>query len=245
MLIAIEGVDSSGKATQAQRLAERVRVAGREAIVLSFPRYDTPVGKTIKRLLLGTLHVLEPHTIDSFDHTIDGDTVHREAPGDEALVLQSLMLADKNDAITEIVDHLNAGTVVICDRWIPSALCYGAADGLDSDWLENIHFPLLDADLNIFLDVPSEEALRRRPEARDRFERDREKQARVYANYLDEWGCAVGGMTIVQTEPYQYYARVDGVGTVEEVTERIFKRVVEVPAWSEDVEDVNDPAVKS
>ena len=42
-------------------------------------------------------------------------------------------------------------------------------------------------DLNIFIDVPEEEALRRRPEMRDRFEKDREKQKVVRANYETLW----------------------------------------------------------
>lgn len=237
MFIVLEGLDASGKATQSKLLAERVRAAGREAAVLSFPRYDTPVGAVIKRLLTGDIAVTYEHSIDSSDHTIDGTVVARPAP-EEALVLQSLMLTDKADAITEIVDHLNDGTVVICDRWIDSARCYGPADGLDPDWLERIHFPMLNADLSIFLDVSPVEALRRRPDARDRFERDREKQARVYANYLDLWKCDVGGLTIVQSDPYQYYARVDGEGTIEEVTDRLFKEVVKVPTWTEEIEHV-------
>lgn len=232
MLISIEGTDGAGKATQTKLLAERVRAAGREAVVLSFPRYDTPVGAAIKRLLAGG------KMMQMRDTEGGGLGCLGLSDEDEALILQALMLTDKADAITEIVDHLNDGTVVICDRWIESALCYGPADGLDADWLERIHFPMLSADLSIFLDVPPEEALRRRPEARDRFERDREKQARVHANYVALWKCDVGGVTIVQTDPYQYFARVNGEGAVSEVSDRIFHEVVQVPAWSEEIEHV-------
>lgn len=239
MFISIDGTDGAGKATQTKLLAERVRAAGREAAVLSFPRYDTPVGAAIKRLLTGERHIIKAGSVESVSITAGASaTMYETDDEDEALILQSLFLTDKADAITEIVDHLNDGTVVICDRWIESALCYGPADGLDPDWLERIHFPMLNADLSIFLDVSPQEALRRRPEARDRFERDREKQARVYANYLDLWKCDVGGLTIVQSDPYQYYARVDGEGTIEEVTDRLFKEVVKVPTWTEEIEHV-------
>jgi dTMP kinase len=237
MFICVDGLDASGKHTQSENLADRVRAAGREAVVLSFPRYETPVGQAIKRLLTGERAVLKTGSSQPIDLRGGAGVMYETDDADEALVLQALFLLDKNDAITEIVDHLNAGTVVIADRWIPSARCYGAADGLDPDWLERIHFPLLDADLNVFLDVPPAEALRRRPEARDRFERDRDKQARVHQNYVDLWGCGVGGLRIVQTDPYQYFAYVDGLGTVKEVTDRIFQRVVETPAWEQDVED--------
>ena len=53
MLIAIEGVDQSGKETQAQRLRERLREAGHKVRLLSFPDYGTSIGEEIARALQG------------------------------------------------------------------------------------------------------------------------------------------------------------------------------------------------
>ena len=53
MLIAFEGLDQSGKETQAQRLAEALRQAGHTVELVSFPDYDTTIGAEIGRALHG------------------------------------------------------------------------------------------------------------------------------------------------------------------------------------------------
>ena len=53
MLIAFEGLDQSGKETQAQQLRERLREAGRKVRLLSFPDYGTSIGEEIARALPG------------------------------------------------------------------------------------------------------------------------------------------------------------------------------------------------
>jgi dTMP kinase len=200
MLISIEGLDSSGKNTQAARLAKRL-----DAALFSFPRYDTPLGDAIKRILTESVGLLHLNSIGTL--TMDSA---------EPLVLQACMLADKYDAASSIRTILKTRSVV-CDRWIPSSYCYGKADGLDGARLERMHSSLPEADINIFLDVSPEEALRRRPEARDRYERDREKQVAVRANYKELWRRnvpdTVGGR--------MKWVEVNGEGTVEEVEARI------------------------
>ena len=186
MLIAIEGTDAAGKNTMAKLLVERLVRLGRKAVMYSVPRYETEIGKAIKRHLMNDIMVAYEHSIDSSDHKIDGMIVHRRAPED-AMVFQTLMTVDKYDAAPEIEAHLYEGTFVVCDRWIPSAVAFGMADGLPEAWLWRIQRHLPQADLNIFLRVSEEEALRRRPQLRDRYEKDREKQAVVRANYEHIW----------------------------------------------------------
>ena len=53
-----------------------------------------------------------------------------------------------------------------------SSEAYGAAEGLDQAWLRVIGEPLLKPDLTIILDLPPELVAQRRPQARDRNERD-------------------------------------------------------------------------
>ena len=53
MLIAFEGLDQSGKETQAQQLRERLREAGHKVRILSFPDYGTSIGEEIARALQG------------------------------------------------------------------------------------------------------------------------------------------------------------------------------------------------
>src|SRR5690606_15317278 len=53
LLIVFEGLDQGGKETQAARLRERLASAGRTVRALSFPDYDTPIGKEIRAALDG------------------------------------------------------------------------------------------------------------------------------------------------------------------------------------------------
>lgn len=210
-IIVLEGLDAAGKATNAARLLKRVNLSGREGVIYSFPRYETTVGKAILRHLKSEIVLRESR--DGEDGTrSEGQRIYTKAPED-ALAFQCLMLADKYDAAADINTDLRAGKVVICDRWTPSALAFGAADGLDTEWLTRVQERLPKGDINIFIDVPEEEALRRRPKLRDRYEINRELQLRVRDNYRTMW--SVGGV----------WRTVDGVGTEDEVHDRIWKIV--------------------
>jgi len=217
IFVCIEGVDAAGKATQSKILAERLG-----AKLYSFPRYDTEIGKIIKQHLLGKVALRE------FRSSVDNPSSGTAFPvaSEDPLMFQALMLADKCNAAEELQELFLAGTPVVCDRWIPSAICYGAADGVDREWLMRAHLPLLSADLNIFLDITPEEALRRRPEARDRYERDREKQKRVREEYQRLWAG-----DYVDDETGAHYVTVDGDGggsgaaAIDVVAERIWVAV--------------------
>ena len=52
-MIAIEGIDGSGKGTQARQLAERLNALGQKTLVLSFPDYEKPFGKLVADYLNG------------------------------------------------------------------------------------------------------------------------------------------------------------------------------------------------
>jgi dTMP kinase len=206
VIICIEGLDASGKNTQAKRLVDTFRTNGKEALVFSFPRYETEIGGLIRTLLTQDLATR--------DRWSDAETM---LPHDSALILQSLMLVDKLEAATSIQQLSQRGGVAVLDRWTPSALCYGPADGIDRGWIERVQSRLPEADFYFFLDVPPEEALRRRPVLRDRYEKDREKQAVVRENYKRLW-IEKGGRR-------PWYFIVDGTGDLDAVTRRILDRV--------------------
>jgi dTMP kinase len=208
-IVVLEGLDAAGKATNAARLLKRVNLSGREGVIYSFPRYETEVGKAILRHLMKKTLLAEVVQVARGALT---DEEFRRAPED-ALAFQCLMLADKYDAAVDMNADLRAGKVIICDRWTPSALAFGVADGLDVAWLNRVQERLPKGDINIFIDVPEEEALRRRPKLRDRYETNRELQQHVRENYRAMW--SVGGV----------WRTVDGVGTEDEVHDRIWKIV--------------------
>lgn len=220
MFIVIEGVDAAGKATQSKMLAERFKKQGREVALHSFPRYETPLGEAILRHLKGRTAMMEMHIRDSSDMEIDGETVYHKAKEDP-LVFQCLMLADKYDAACEIEHQINEGMVVVADRWAPSAICYGAADGLSMNWLMRTQSYLIKPDFCIYIEVSPEVALQRRPKMRDRYEKDREKQRSVREHYDRLWDMM--HESILHTN--SHWCRIDGNRTIEEVHEQVWKVV--------------------
>jgi thymidylate kinase len=74
---------------------------------------------------------------------------------------------------------------VVLDRFEIDALVYGALDGLEPAWLEGINAQLpVKPDLYILLDVPVDEGFERRPQRRDRYERDVKRMEDVRVAYL-------------------------------------------------------------
>lgn len=158
MLIAFEGLDQSGKETQARLLAEALRAEGTRVECQSFPDYTTAICREIQAALHG----------------------EREFGPD---VLQLLYVANRYERKPLIVDWLAAGAVVICDRYTASSVAYGESQGLDADWLADVQRHLPPPDLTFLLDIAPETAVRRKAANRDRFERDLGLLARVRESY--------------------------------------------------------------
>jgi len=158
MLIAFEGLDQSGKETQAQLLRERLRAAGRKARLLSFPDYGTSIGEEIARALAG----------------------EREYGPD---VMQLLFVANRHERLEAMREWLDAGLVLVCDRYRASSIAYGEAQGLDPRWLDEIQRFLPEPDLTIYLDIDPAVAASRKAHDRDRYERDLALLSRVRESY--------------------------------------------------------------
>ena len=159
MLIAFEGLDQSGKETQAQQLRERLREAGHKVRLLSFPDYGTSIGEEIARALQG----------------------EREYGAD---VMQLLFVANRHERREAILEWIAGGLILLCDRYRASSIAYGEAQGLDAAWLEDIQRFLPPADLTIYVDIAPETAAKRKAHDRDRYERDLALLGRVRASYL-------------------------------------------------------------
>jgi dTMP kinase len=158
-LIAFEGLDQSGKQTQAERLLAAFRSAGHSAEFLTFPEYTTAIGMEIERALQG----------------------EREYQPD---TLQLLYIANRSEFRLRINAWLDAGTMVVCDRYLASSVAYGDAQGVDAGWLTEIQRFLPQPSLTILLDIPPDASLTRKRVARDKFERDLPLLGRVRDSYL-------------------------------------------------------------
>lgn len=157
-LIAFEGLDQSGKQTQAELLAAHLSGRGLAVRLISFPEYDTPIGAEIERALAGER-----------DYSAD--------------VMQLLYVANRYQRKQDLMHWLNAGTMVISDRYMASSVAYGEALGLDPAWLTDMQCHLPPADLTILLDIAPETAVGRKAAERDRYERDLALQTRVRQSY--------------------------------------------------------------
>ena len=159
LLIAFEGLDQSGKQTQAELLRDRLTSQGRRVQLLSFPDYHTVIGAEIGRALRG----------------------EREYTAD---VMQLLYVANRYEFKGDILREKESGTIVVCDRYLASSVAYGEAQGLDARWLTDIQKYLPQPDITFLLDIAPEVSARRKTADRDKYERDLPLLARVRDSYL-------------------------------------------------------------
>ncbi len=146
-LIVLDGVDSSGKQTQAELLAENLRKEGFKVKKISFPNYESDSSALVKMYLAGELgedpEILDPYAISTF------------------------YAADRYVSyITDWKNDLEEGTIVIADRYVSSNMIHQAAKIDDKsekerflNWLHNFEhgiYKLPEPVLTVFLDMPVE-----------------------------------------------------------------------------------------
>jgi dTMP kinase len=151
MFITFEGVDGSGKSTQARLLAERLRAEGREVVDTREPG-GTEAGERIRELLLHS---------------------GRLAPWAEA----TLFSAARAQLVDEVIrPALAGGADVVCDRYIDSSLAYqGIARGLGIERVLEVNLAVTGSllpDRTFLLVVPGDVAAMRRGTSPDRIERE-------------------------------------------------------------------------
>ena len=162
IFLVFEGIDASGKSTQAKRIAKE-----RKAL-FTFEPGDTAVGKDLRRWLLDAATPMKPET--------------------EAL----LMTADRSHHVdTLIKPTLESAKSVVADRFYASTLAYqGYGRGVDLSQLRAAtQLAIGDClpDLTILIDLPVDVANERRERnAKDRFESsDIDFHNRVRSGYLE------------------------------------------------------------
>ena len=158
LLIAFEGLDQSGKQTQAELLRDRLKQEGRRSRVVSFPDYGTSIGEEIARALQG----------------------EREYGAE---VMQLLYIANRYERKPDLQRWLEGGLILVADRYAASSVAYGEALGLDPAWLIETQKYLPPPDLTILLDIAPATAARRKAADRDRYERDLAMLGRVRESY--------------------------------------------------------------
>ena len=163
MFVTFEGIDGSGKTTQAGLLADELRARGADVVVTREPG-GTPLGEAVRDLVLHGDHV---------------------APWAEA----ALYTAARAQHVEEVIrPALERRAVVICDRYLDSSVAYqGAGRGLGVDAVLDLNLEAVGGllpDWTVLVDVDAAVAAERVGDIRDRIERDGlELQQRAAAAY--------------------------------------------------------------
>lgn len=142
MFITFEGIEGCGKSTQIHLLREYLVRQGRKVVLTREPG-GSALGQPLRRILLGP-----------------------EGQGTCALAELFLYLADRAQHVHEVIQPaLDAGAVVLCDRFTDSTLVYqGDGRGLDGDMLHTLNQVAVQGrgpDLTLILDLPVEIGLAR------------------------------------------------------------------------------------
>jgi dTMP kinase len=190
--VTLEGVDGSGKSTQARMLAAALRARGLTVVETREPG-GTVLGEELRALVLG----------GASGPVAPAAEVHLFAAARAQLVAQVVRPA------------LGRGEWVVCDRFLDSSLAYqGAARGIGVDTVLAANASAVDGcmpDLTVLIDLPAATAAWRRDAVADRIEAEGEDlQRRVAEGYAE----------LARRFP-ERIAVVDGAGTPGAVHERV------------------------
>lgn len=198
LFIAVEGIDGSGKTTQAQRVVEELKKRGHKTIYTKEPTTGV-VGSLIREQILSGKIKVPPISI------------------------QYLMSADRAIHQEEMEKDLKKGTIVITDRYFWSAVAYGIADlGESPDYYLSAlsvlspYHQFMSPDVTFFLDIPLKSALSRIGGS--------EKHKEIYDNEFKLKRINKAYSYLRKRFPKEFTS-IDADKTVDEVTLDLIKRI--------------------
>jgi dTMP kinase len=203
LFIAFEGIDGSGKSTQAKLLADRLNQVGQKTMLTCEPTKDQ-LGKMIR---------------DAFAHKTH---LHDE-------VIAGLFVADRLQHILDdtngILTTLKKGIHVVSDRYVFSSYAYQGVH-TDIDWViqaNSLAAKLAQADLTLFIQIDPAVAMARIMSNREVTEKYEtlENLNKVHKNYLKSFDLFKNKENIVL---------IDGNKPMEEMADEIFAYVMKLIA---------------
>lgn len=220
VFIVIDGTDGSGKGTQTARLERRLAAAGRDVVVVDFPRYGEPSAHFVERYLRGEYGDLA--SVDAY----------------RASIFYAL---DRFDASSGIRAALARGAIVVSNRYVSANKGHQMAKIADPAertrflaWLNELEYGILGIprpDLTLFLHVPADvgfelvackdERAYLNGKVRDIHEGDRAHLRAAEAAYL----------ALVASDPSERWLRIDCMDRdrllgIEEVEARVWDAVL-------------------
>lgn len=194
MFVVLEGTDGAGTGTQLKRVAERLRFRGIKVDAIELPNKESLIYK----------HLLHPH-------------LHGEIPLSKEA--EFLLFAVDQLMLQERLKGASEEGIFLADRYFTSALVYQCQN--EEELKRGLKFAkdfgLSRPDLIIFLEVPPKEARKRKQiepgheEGLDKYESDFYFQKELERRYKK----------MIEKNIFGRWTVVDGVGSEEEVTERI------------------------
>ena len=219
-LIVIEGTDSSGKETQTKRLFEKLEEKGLKVKKISFPNYDSPACEPVKMYLAGAF----------------GEDAMKVNP----YPVSTMYAIDRYASFkTDWEKFYNEDGIIVTDRYVTSNMVHQASKIRDLDekkkylnWLEDLEYEKMGIprpDLVIFLNMPTDMAIRLMAERKNKItgeekkdihERDKEYVKESHAN-----ACKIANIY-----NWKEIKCNDGerIKTIEEIGEEVFSLVEEV-----------------
>ncbi len=201
VFIALEGIDGSGKSTQAKTLVEKLVAAGHK-VYATFEPTDSFIGTSIRNILKGVVKADER-------------------------VIAALFVADRlHHLLNEtdgIVKKLAEGYTVVTDRYYLSSYAYNGTH-VEMDWVINANkmsAQILRPDINIFIDVPPKVSMQRISKARvgtelyetlENLQNVRNKYIEAFEKLKDEESiCIINGNRSFEEISADIYMAVEGI----------------------------------
>lgn len=219
-LIVIEGTDSSGKETQTKRLFEKLKEKGLKVKKISFPNYDSPACEPVKMYLAGAF----------------GEDAMKVNP----YPVSTMYAIDRYASFkTDWEKFYNEDGIIVTDRYVTSNMVHQASKIRDLDekkkylnWLEDLEYEKMGIprpDLVIFLNMPTEMAVKLMAERKNKItgeekkdihERDKEYLKESHAN-----ACKIANIY-----NWKEIKCNDGdrIKTIEEIGEEVFSLIEKV-----------------
>ncbi|GAA0347971.1 hypothetical protein GCM10008931_44080 [Oceanobacillus oncorhynchi subsp. oncorhynchi] len=172
-IIAIEGLDKAGKASQAKLLFNYLTSLGYKVEKSEFHRYDTPTGELVAKWL-------------KKEWEVDQKTI------------ELIMTADKQAQQSWFEELQQSGAdFLILDRYTGSQEVYAEANGMNLSWVKSLQRYMRPFYIEIFIDIPPDVSMSRKGKhnggKNDRYEEDYNLLKKVRNLYLERKNIVVDG----------------------------------------------------
>lgn len=156
MLVIFEGLDNCGKTTLVQMIKDYYLKLGIDAEISK--EFETNIGKELKKMA-------KEGTLDS--------------------ILKAYLFAtDRYIRMKNIKQDDLKNKIMLFDRYVPSALAYRMAEGIDKNWVTNINSIFPKADIGFFIDITPHESVNRNTDTKFNIKATVEHLEKVRKSYL-------------------------------------------------------------